>query len=191
MKLTLEIRRKLFHMALGIALVLLLYYDIIAAIHIFIILIFGIIVSIIQRRVDLPVISFFIRNFERDKTYPGKGAITFFIGSLLAVKLFPINIALASILILALGDSISAIVAPHCRIRGITNKKLLEGTILGIIVGFLSSLFFLPWYEALVASAAAMVAEAVEIRLEGNILDDNIIVPLVAGTTVIVLRTIF
>ena len=69
-----------------------------------------------------------------------------------------------------------------------TSKKLFEGTLAGIFAGFFAALPFIAWQEAFLASFCAMIAEVIQIDLNQNTLDDNIIVPLVAGTTIYLLR---
>lgn len=108
------------------------------------------------------------------------------------MQLFDKDIALAAIMILALGDSISHIVGERFgHIRNIFNgnsKKLFEGTLAGTAAGTLGALLFVPFPEALVGSFAAMIAEVIEIDLNSKPLDDNLIVPLVAGTVIMIMR---
>jgi dolichol kinase len=185
----LEIRRQIFHILLGILLVTLLHFNIIDPLHIFWLLITGIILSWISLNHRLPVISWFLDKFERKQVRPGKGAITYFIGVLLALKLFPLDIALASILILAIGDGISSLVGPFGKLKtGLSDKKLFEGTLAGALAGALGALFFVSPIEAFVGAFLAMIFEAMEIRLNQQILNDNVIVPLTAGTTMLLLR---
>ncbi len=187
-----ELPRQLFHIILGLTLVILLWLDLIGAWTLFIILIVGIGVSLLALRYKIPGVDWFLQTFERENTHPGKGAICFFIGTLLAIKLFPKDIALASIMILTLGDSISHYIGQfHGRTKHpFTEKKYLEGHIAGTIVGFLGALFFLPIHEASIAAFMAMIGEALEIELNHQIIDDNISVPLIAGVSVLILRTI-
>ena len=190
-----ELYRQLVHIAIGLATLLLYYYEIFTPLMVFLIIIAGLLASIICKRVRLPLFSFFLDHFEREeqrKTFPGKGMIFFFIGVLLVMKLFEKDIALAAIMILTLGDSISHILGEHFgQIRNIFNgksKKLLEGTIAGTLAGFLGALFFVPASQAFLGSAAAMIAEVIKIDFNERTLDDNLIVPLVAGTVIFLLQ---
>ncbi len=194
----LELRRQLFHALLGIVLVLLLYYSVFTATHLFVILVIGIILAIISKKYRIPVIAQFLDIFERDniKTdLPGKGAIYFFVGALLAIKLFPKDIALASIMILALGDSISHIVGKSFGKTQLWinkhNDKLFEGTIAGIILGFFGAYGFVGPVLAFSGAALAMTTELVEMKLGKTIIDNNILIPLVSGTTMLILRVYF
>ena len=109
------------------------------------------------------------------------------------VELFDRDIALASIMILALGDSISHLVGEkYGRIKNIFNwkgTKLLEGTLAGTFAGFLGAAQFVSWQTAFVASFAAMVAEVIKIDFNDNTLDDNLVVPLIAGTVMFLIKS--
>ena len=183
------------HLGVGLVLAALFYYDLLSPLALFLSIIAGVLISIISKRVSLPLFSFFLERFEREaqkKSFPGKGMIFFFTGALLVVKLFPKDIALASIMVLALGDSISHIFGEEFgQTKNIFNgksKKLLEGTIAGTIAGFLGAALFVPTTEAFLGAAIAMIAEVIKIDLNDNTIDDNIIVPLVAGTIMLLLR---
>ena len=187
-----ELHRKLFHLIMGVVTVALIYYEILSAFAIFLIIIVGILLSFLTKRVRLPIISLFVDHFERDtqkSSFPGRGAIFFFVGALLALKLFDKNIALASIMVLTLGDSISHMVgAQYGKMRNIFNgdsNKLLEGTLAGTIVGFLGALIFVPVPEAFLGCLAAMIAEVMKIDFNDKTIDDNMIIPLVAGTVML------
>lgn len=195
---SLELRRQLFHACLGIALTLLLFYGIFTATHLFVILVIGIILALLSKQYRIPIIAKFLDIFERDNVktdLPGKGAIYFFVGALLAIKLFPMDIALASIMILALGDSISHIVGKNYGKTQLWinkhNDKLFEGTVAGIILGFFGAYGFVGPVLAFFGAAFAMTAELVEMKLGEAIIDDNILIPLVSGTVMLLLRVYF
>jgi len=192
---TRELYRKSIHIIMGLIIILSYYLDIIGPLTLFLAIIVGILLSLISKHANIPFISLFLDQFERkDQRYkfPGRGMIFLFIGSLFVIKLFDKDIALASIAILTFGDSISHIVGEkYGEIKNIFNgrsKKLFEGTLAGIFAGALAALPFLPWEEAFLASLCAMIAEVIQIDLNQNTLDDNIIVPLVAGTTIYLVR---
>ncbi len=184
-----EIRRQAVHICLGLIIVILLINNILNSLILFIILIIGIIISILSRKFRIPVIYSFLKLFERKhtlKTFPGRGTISFLIGCLLVLQLFEKDIALASIMILTFGDSVSHLFGWHIgRKRHPLNcLKSIEGNIAGAIAGFLGAMFFISPLPALLASFGAMTAEAVELKMNERIVDDNIIVPLVAGTII-------
>jgi len=193
-----ELGRQIFHGLLGLLIVVLYYFNIIGPLTIFITLIVGIILSLISKKVRIPVISKLLdlfQRYEEKTTLPGKGAIFFFTGVLLAIKLFDKDIALAAIVILSLGDSISHIIGrKYGKTKNVlngNNKKLMEGTFAGIIFAFVGALFFVRPTEAFIAACAAMLAELAEFKLGDKVIDDNILVPLIAGTVIVVFRMFF
>ncbi len=190
-----EVGRQTLHLLIGTTTILLLYFEILSTLALFLMVITGILVSIISKRIRLPIFSFFLDHFEREderKHFPGKGMIFFFIGSLLVVKLFPKDIALASITILTLGDSVSHVIGERFgHLKNIFNekgKKLFEGTLGGALAGFVGALLFVPLSQALVGSFVAMVAEVVKIDFNENTIDDNLVVPLVAGVVMYLMQ---
>lgn len=185
-----EHKRNLFHAALGILLIVLLYYNIVNGFILFIVLCLGLALSFTAKHYHLPGIQWFLDNFERSDVHPGKGAICYLIGVILAVYLFPKDIALASIAILAVGDSLSHYIGSnHGTIKHPLNKeKLIEGSIAGTLAGFLAAWLFVSAGEAFLAAVIAMIAEAVEIELNNQLIDDNISIPLAAGTVISLMR---
>ena len=187
-----ELARKCIHLAVGITASALFYFDILSPFSVFFLIIAGIMLSFIAKRMHIPLISTFLDFFERDdlrKTFPGKGTIFFFVGMLLVIKLFPKDIALASLMILTFGDSVSHIIgAEFGSIRNIFNgksKKLLEGTLAGTLAGCVAAVLFVPFPQAFLGSLGAMIAEVVQIDFNEKTLDDNVVVPLVAGTVMV------
>lgn len=188
-----ELRRQAFHIFLGISLLLLLYFKIFTAWHILIILCIGAVISFISLKYRIPVITSLLELFERKGAHPGRGALCFFVGVLLAIELFPEDIAYAAIIILTLGDSVSHYIGRfHGKWRHpFSDIKLIEGSIAGWIAGAAGALLFVPYPEAIVAAFFAMAAEATEIEFHHRIVDDNILIPLVAGVTIVLMRMWF
>ena len=188
-----ELIRQIMHILFGLLIVILFSAGLISAWILFYILIASIILSFLSIKLDVPVISWFLKNFERQNTrLPGECFVFFLAGSLLAIKLFSQDIALASILILSFGDGISHLIGEGIGKRKIlfNKSKNIEGLVFGVIAGTLAALFFVSFLEAFVASLAAMLVEAVEIKIRENHIDDNLFVPLVAGTAILLLRII-
>jgi len=190
-----EVGRQIIHLLVGVITVLLIYFNLLSSLAILALIVIGLLASFICKRTWLPGFSFFLNHFERgrEKTqFPGKGLIFFFIGVLLVIELFEMDIALAAIMILALGDSISHLVGEkYGHLKNIFNwrgAKLLEGTLAGTLAGFLGAIIFVPWEMAFIASFAAMVAEVIKIDFNDNTLDDNLVIPLIAGTVMFLLR---
>lgn len=193
-----ELARKGLHILIGLTASLLFYEDILSPLAIFYLIIMGILLSLISKRLDIPLICWFLDTFEREKerkTFPGKGTIFLFIGMLLAVQLFPKDMAMAAMMVLTFGDSISHLVgAEFGSIKNIFNgksKKLLEGTLAGSVTGFLAAAFFVPIPEAFFGSFGAMIAEVIQIDFNEYTLDDNVVVPLVAGTIMLLVGKVW
>jgi len=190
-----ELKRKIFHILIGIIGIFLLIYNLITPFQIFIILIIGIFISLLSLKIKIPLISYFLNHFEREKDMkelPGRAVIFGVAGSLLVLKLFPKNIALASITILIFADPLSHIIG---RVFGKTksfldNKKNIEGHLSGFIISSLLAMFFVPFCLAIPGALIAMLFESLVIEIQKIKLDDNLIIPLVAGTTMYLIRLI-
>src|SRR3989338_3295115 len=193
-----ELKRQAFHILLGMAIVVLLLYGFIGFdfelsgitipfADILLLIIFGLSLSYFSRSVNIPMVSWLLKKFERQneiKKFPGRGLIFYLVGVYISLLLFPKDIALASVLVLALGDSVSHLFGLHYgKIKNPLSKtKFLEG--------FIGAFVFLPWHEAFFASLAAMIVEAIEIKLGTEQVDDNLIIPVVAGAVVWMVRLI-
>tara|TARA_Y100000310_G_scaffold68197_1_gene63493 strand:+ start:4139 stop:4822 length:684 start_codon:yes stop_codon:yes gene_type:complete len=188
-----ELRRQLFHILFGIVLVVLIEVGVLNSIGISILIIIGFIISLRARKAYVPIISWFLKRFERKENMrglPGKGVLFYLVGALIVLLIFPKDIALASIMVLALGDAVSHLWGSHFgRIRNpFADKKFIEGTLSGFAVGFLGALIYVGPIEAAVASLAAMVAEAIEVTIGTEAVDDNLVVPFIAALAIWLVR---
>jgi len=187
-----ELGRKILHIMIGIAALLLIVFNLVSSFIIFIIFIICIILSLLSLKFKLPIVNFFLENFERseDKNrLPGRGYLFAVAGSLLALQLFERNIALASITILIFADPTSCLVGKlFGRTKSfIDNKKNIEGHIAGFLVSSLFALFFVSPALAIAGSLVAMLFESIIIEIQKIRLDDNLIIPLAAGTTMLLI----
>jgi len=190
-----EWNRQIFHITLGIALVVLLMYSFITKEIILSLAVLGLILSYLSRKTRIPVIYKLLEKFEREeeiKKFPGRGIIYYLIGTYISLLLFPLEVAMASIMVLALGDSISHIYGLHFgkTKHPLSKTKFLEGTVAGFIAGFVGALVFVAWHEAFFASLVAMIVEAIEIKVGAEQVDDNLIIPIISGAVVWVVRRI-
>jgi len=189
MLIKLELKRQLIHILLGLFLVFFLKINLINATTILFIFIVGLTLSFFSRRFHIPLVYDFLKIFERKadlEKFPGKGAVSYVFGAYIAVLIFPKDIAMASIMILALGDSVSRLVGPYGYLKHpFTNVKFFEGAIAGAIAGFLGALYFVPWLQALIASIVAMLIEGIDLKIKGFKIDDNLLIPIVAGIVMI------
>ncbi len=181
----LEIKRQLVHVFVGVAIVLLLNFDLINASILFIIFIIGLVLSLSSKKFHIPLIHTFLETFDRKKDleeFPGKGAVFYFLSSFIVVLIFPKDIAMASIIILALGDSVSRIVGPYGYLKHpFHNEKFFEGVIAGAIAGFIGAVFFVPGILALFGSLVSMLLEGLDLEIKGFKIDDNLLIPIVAA----------
>jgi dolichol kinase len=183
-----EFRRKIVHFTLGIFLVIFInsnlqnYEQIM--VFFLIALILAIIISVYTRYKKPKLVIYLLGKFDKPKDlkkFPAKGAVFYLIGVIIALALFELDIASASILILAVGDPISHMIGRYYgKTKIVINqKKLLEGTLVGILCGTLAASFFVPVPLAFFGAAFGMMAEAIE--LEFLNLDDNFFIPFVSG----------
>ncbi|MBI4448332.1 hypothetical protein HY643_05100 [Candidatus Woesearchaeota archaeon] len=183
----LELKRQIFHIAFGLIIVFLFYYNLITLLYMFLLLFLGLVLSIISVRYNVLVLSWFLKNFERESDlskFPGKGMILFFVGCMMVIGFFPKNVALASIMVLTLGDALATIIGKAVGRYTVGGLKTLEGFGMGIIGGFLGAVVFVKPVPAFLGSAIAMLFELLELKIGEIILDDNISVPLLAAFTI-------
>jgi dolichol kinase len=89
-----------------------------------------------------------------------------------------INIACASIIILALGDSFSTLAGKRYGRHKIfyNPEKSFEGSIGGFVPAFIGAMVFVPPEVALFGAFMGMNVESLSLRI-----DDNISIPLISG----------
>ena len=189
----LELRRQLAHMATGTAILLLLKVGLLNSLILSILLACGGILSLIVRNVKIPYIHKYLLYFERDsdlQSFPGKGAFFFVLGCTLALIFFEINIAMASIAVMTYGDAITTLAGKYFgRIKNPFNpQKHLEGTVLAIIVSTVITFSFIDFPRAFLGSAAGMIFESFTIRFIDRVIDDNVLIPIVAGIVMTAIR---
>src|SRR3989344_7318398 len=165
----LEIKRQLFHLIVGIVLVILLNIDFIDLTILIATLILLIIFSIISKIFQNSFFNWFLDHFDRpvDKSrIPARGAMTYLLGMIIVLSLFKKDIALASILVMVVGDSVSPLVGMHfAKTKHILNeKKLIEGTIAGVIAAFIAASFFVSHLEAILAALIGMFVEIIDFK---------------------------
>lgn len=180
---SLEVRRQVFHLCLGVSVLVLLYLNLLTIKTFFLVFLFGLFLSLLSLRYDIPFISWFLGRFERDAVFPGKGVLFFFLGCIISLLLFPKGIALASISVLTFGDSISPLVGFYFgRYRSKLNgSRFVEGFVAGFIVSSVVASFFVPVLPALLGSFVALFFEFLEVKFRGFSVDDNLFIPLVSG----------
>ncbi len=183
-----ELRRQIAHLIMGTVIVTLLKLQLLNTQILFIITVLGGLVVLVALRMRVPVIHDVLEYFERPhhiKRFPGRGSFFMLLGASLATLIFDLNIAMAAIMIMAVGDSVTNIVGRHFgNVKNPFNeKKNVEGTFWGIGTGTLAALFFVPFAAAFWAAVISMIIESLDLgwRRRGIELDDNLVIPLVAG----------
>lgn len=130
----------------------------------------------------------FVAKLERKNiARPFTGAIWFYLSCGLAFLIFPLPVASAAGAMLAVGDSLSTIIGTRFGKHRILGNKTLEGSLVLVIASFLISLVFVSPYPALFGSITAGIAELIpDVKRLRNLkesgwLDDNLLIPLLAG----------
>ncbi|UCD20751.1 MAG: hypothetical protein JSW08_03180 [archaeon] len=190
-----QVLRQVLHMIIGAAVIvgLLLVPRPLSLIILFGIFLIAVLLSLLSRKWKIPGVNYFLSTIgkEDEKKFPGKGFIFFLAGCLIAVKLFPIDIALAAIVVLTFGDSIANLTRKLLVRKSKRLFKNFKGSIVGLVVSFFVALLFVPVAYAGVAAVIGMLSESVAIKLGEGEADDNLIIPLAAGTALYVLRFVF
>lgn len=133
------------------------------------------------RRIRIPIFDSILRELERPREvaeFPGRGAVFYFLGILLALMLFEDKIAYSAIIVTTVGDSASTMVGLNYGKNKLpyNREKSIEGTIAGFIAAFLALNLLLPPIYAALASFVGLLFESLPIPL-----DDNITIPLSVG----------
>jgi dolichol kinase len=185
----LELLRKFFHVLTGVLIVLLFQGGILS------IPLFGLLTLLLSAvvlynfRAEKELLTKVLSINRADAKVPGLDVLAYFFGCwivLAATVLLPgftLQMAFASILVLALGDSVAHIFSVRFGATEtfITRTTYLEGTIAGIIAATLAAWLYVPFIPALIAASVALIVEAGELHIADHHLDDNLVVPVVAG----------
>ena len=86
-----EIKRRMFHLVSGLFLVGLISYNILDFKVAFVLLIIAFILSFAAKKMNVPLISWFLKKFDRPRDYkrfPGKGSVFYLVGVFLVLLLF-------------------------------------------------------------------------------------------------------
>lgn len=183
----LEIKRQVAHLIYGFIIVSLLFFNVANKFNmvIWLILLAGIVITVASG-FNIPLFSWFLDRLERDTEKSGfraKGLVFYTLGATLAVWLFPKNIAMAAIVILAVGDSLCRLAGSRGYLKHPWNsEKFIEGAVVGGIFATLAATPFVGILPAFCAAAIAMFVESLDLRINNLRIDDNLTIPLVAGT---------
>jgi len=170
-----ELKRQLFHMAVGLAALLVLLHfgrGFAIATAFFTIIIGTLLINLRVRGGKIPIVQWFEKEFEReDAPLPGWGSACYATGVLmLLATLSDVNDIAASIFILAIGDGVSTILGRKGKMKIPYNR---EKTVEGAVAFFVSALPAVGFVGpiAIPAIALATIAETLPV------LEDNLIIP--------------
>ena len=187
-----ELKRQVFHIAYGLVIIysVLFLGKLFTANILTMILFVGGILSYMHIKSPINFIDRILNHVERDNSlFPGKGGFFFTFGALMTLYIFPENVALAGISILTFGDSCSHLFGLYIRKKKYNNpsiKKMIEGTIAGVIIASVATSFFVEPLFGLVGAVVALFLEFIENFLAK--LDDNFYVPLIASAVIFALQ---
>jgi dolichol kinase len=184
----LEFIRKMVHILVGI-LIVLGFNSRILDVQIFGIIILLLAAAILYNlRAERELLTNVLSINRADATIPGIEIFFYLIGCFIVLLLFPLNIASASIMILAFGDAIAHLASKNFSGSLVSKKTYAEGTIFGTIAGTLAAWTYVPLLAAIIAATCAMLVEAGDLRIANHRVDDNLLIPLVAGTVLWLLQ---
>ena len=128
--------------------------------------------------------NFMLRSHELKGRFTGATWVV--TGALVTVAIFPKEIAILALLFMGLGDTVAGLIGSHFGRIKIWNKTL-EGTLAGLAICFLNTGLFpgISIWIRISGAVSAMLAELCPIPL-----DDNIMIPLVSGTIMVVISTL-
>jgi glycerol-3-phosphate acyltransferase PlsY len=180
--------RRLFHAANGTILVLLLLLFpipdavVVTALGVLLAtLVFLDVVRLTQPGVNRVFFRTFILLVSPREAKKVASSTWYVLGMLLALLLFPRNVALAGILTLALGDPAAAFIGSR-----FGRRKLGTGSVMGsttfALVAFAVLALFVPWPAAAVAALVTATVEVLPLPV-----DDNLSIPLVASCVLLLL----
>jgi dolichol kinase len=128
-------------------------------------------------RTELHINVYVFGFMERNREFGQLHAVTHaLMGSLIALSLFPQNVAVAAILMFFLGDAAAAVVGKAFGAHKLVRHKTVQGSIAMLIVSAAVGLWLLP---VSVALAMAFTATIVEALVEA--IDDSLVIILFAG----------
>lgn len=117
-----------------------------------------------------------VKDFQKSTHY--EAGTYWLLSCLLLLLFFDINIAYASILILAIGDTTAGFVGRHMgRTKNPLNqKKTIEGTLAFFSTALFAAMLFVSTPTALIVAFVSAIVEALPLKI-----NDNLTVPLSAG----------
>lgn len=169
-----ETVRQLIHLCFGLGIAALVYFldhTLVLAILAGGLLIGILLVDLILRGYQVPVVSPLVQYGDRCDPLPGKGAFFFAVSALACIIIFPVTVVVPALVALSVLDSVTTLAGlrfGRCRIH---NGKSWEGTLSGIAVTVIALIPFLTIPGAVVTSVISGIIELF------SPVDDNLIIP--------------
>lgn len=193
----LELIRKAVHVLVGVLIALGISSGVLSVWTLaFLTAMLGIIV-LVNARYEQELLTRVLSINRADAAIPGLDLLAYFVGCLIVVAVIgasdaPMGIALAAILILAIGDPLAHLFGTSFggRVAAVTPMSYRIGFIAGTIGGALAAWIHVGFLPALVASFIAMFVEAGELRIANHHIDDNLTIPLVSALVLWILWSI-
>ncbi len=186
MKQLFELRRQVLHIVFGTTIVWIYSYYNTPIFFLLILFVISLYISYEIKKNRFPILTKYLKLFEREKhikKFPCRGLIFFILGSYLSLIFFTKNIAITSILILTYGDAFTNITGFYFgkKVHFLNKKKTIEGTIGGVLISFVISIYYVQPGHAFLASLIAIILEAPQLQIFNHEIDDNLIIPIVSG----------
>jgi len=135
-----------------------------------------------------------VMTFDRENLpRPFMGPFWFYFGFFLAYLLFPIEIAMASCAILAVGDAFSTLVGKSIGRIEYLHGKTLEGSVAFFVSSFLVAMLMvsptLAFTGALVGALVEPLPSLKHLKrlYRSDLIDDNLLIPLLVGLAMLLL----
>ena len=176
-------RRKIFHLLLGTLFILSMIAYWPMKWFFLAVLTTGVILSFVQERRNLPVITWFLDRYDKkDDPIPGQGPLTFFFGAVLTWFLFPHDIAIIGLIVLTFGDPLAylgglSIGGP--KLQWNPDKRWVGLICFMIVPIVIITLLFGP-ISAIVATMIGTIVESIKWP-HRVITDDNVVIPLITS----------
>ena len=193
-----ELRRKLAHILFGTVLMVIVWFSpeyklrpILAGV-----LLLGIVLSLIERKRKLPLLTPLLHLFERKRhrnVFPGRPLIMLLAATMLTELFFNKILIVSGLIVVTYGDSVAHLIGKrfgHWKIPWDTSKHV-EGRVAGVLVSWVLLILFwqttilgAPYVALLVAATIGMLVESLPLQKIG--LDDNLVVPFVVAVALYV-----
>ncbi|MCK5177258.1 MAG: phosphatase PAP2 family protein, partial [Candidatus Aenigmarchaeota archaeon] len=198
-----ELKRQTLHLILGLimTLVLLTCTKQQSIAFVFLIIVIIIIVEYIYTNKKFRL-HHIMGELKREQEPAFEGALYLPLGTLITIIIFPKIIAIIAILLLAVGDSFATIFGTHFKTKKLkfSLNKSIGGSLGGFLFNFLALLILFNYNKIcgiktalflFLCAFAGTIAEIIEIKINKKTINDNISLPLICATLVLIIYLLF